>query len=112
LRRGDEVVLRTPDSTKDYIHISDLAEAILRVAEARVDGPVNLGTGTGVTVREIADRLATMLGRPDRVRASSPVVPDPLGDIVADAGRLRKLGWEPKVTLESGLRRLIDTTIA
>jgi nucleoside-diphosphate-sugar epimerase len=112
LRRGDEVVLRTPDSTKDYIHISDLAEAILRVAEARVDGPVNLGTGTGVTVREIADRLAAMLGRADRVRTSSPTVPDPLGDIVADAGRLRKLGWEPKVTLESGLRRLIDTTIA
>jgi dTDP-6-deoxy-L-talose 4-dehydrogenase (NAD+) len=109
LRRGDEVVLKTPESTKDYIHISDLAGAILRVAEAHVDGPVNLGTGNGVTVREIADRLATLLGRPDGVRALSPAAPDPLGFIVADAGQLRKLGWEPKVTLESGLRRLIDT---
>jgi dTDP-6-deoxy-L-talose 4-dehydrogenase (NAD+) len=109
LRRGDEVVLKTPESTKDYIHISDLAGAILRVAEARWDGSVNLGTGNGVTVREIADRLATSLGRPDRVRALSPAAPDPLGFIVADAGRLRKLGWEPKVTIEAGLRRLIDT---
>ena len=109
LRRGDEVVLKTPESTKDYIHISDLAGAILRVAEAHVDGPVNLGTGEGVTIREIADRLATLLGRPDRVRVSNSAAPDPLGFIVADAGRLRKLGWEPKVTLESGLRRLIDT---
>ena len=109
LRRGDEVVLKTPESTKDYIHISDLAGAILRVAEAHVDGPVNLGTGEGVTIREIAERLATLLGRPDRVRVSNSAAPDPLGFIVADAGRLRKLGWEPKVTLESGLRRLIDT---
>jgi dTDP-6-deoxy-L-talose 4-dehydrogenase (NAD+) len=109
LRRGDEVVLKTPESTKDYIHISDLAGAILRVAEAQMDGPVNLGTGSGVTVREIADRLATLLERTDRVRVASPAAPDPLGFIVADAGRLRKLGWEPKVTLESGLRRLIDT---
>jgi nucleoside-diphosphate-sugar epimerase len=110
LRRGDEVVLKTPESTKDYIHISDLAGAILRVAEAQMDGPVNLGTGSGVTVREIAERLATLLERTDRVRVASPAAPDPLGFIVADAGRLRKLGWEPKVTLESGLRRLIDTT--
>jgi len=109
LRRGDEVVLKTPESTKDYIHISDLAGAILRVAEARLDGSVNLGTGEGVTIREIAERLATLLERPDRVRVASPTAPDPLGFIVADAGRLRKLGWEPKVTLESGLRRLIDT---
>jgi dTDP-6-deoxy-L-talose 4-dehydrogenase (NAD+) len=109
LRRGDEVVLKTPESTKDYIHISDLAGAILRVAEARLDGSVNLGTGEGVTIREIADRLATLLGRPDGVRALIPAAPDPLGFIVADAGQLRKLGWEPKVTLESGLRRLIDT---
>jgi dTDP-6-deoxy-L-talose 4-dehydrogenase (NAD+) len=109
LRRGDEVVLKTPESTKDYIHISDLAGAILRVAEAQMDGPVNLGTGSGVTVREIAERLATLLERTDRVRVASPAAPDPLGFIVADAGRLRKLGWEPKVTLESGLRRLIDT---
>jgi dTDP-6-deoxy-L-talose 4-dehydrogenase (NAD+) len=110
LRRGDEVVLKTPESTKDYIHISDLAGAILRVAEAQMDGPVNLGTGSGVTVREIAERLATLLERTDRVRVASPAAPDPLGFIVANAGRLRKLGWEPKVTLESGLRRLIDTT--
>jgi nucleoside-diphosphate-sugar epimerase len=75
-----------------------------------MDGPVNLGTGSGVTVREIAERLATLLERTDRVRVASPAAPDPLGFIVADAGRLRKLGWEPKVTLESGLRRLIDTT--
>jgi nucleoside-diphosphate-sugar epimerase len=109
LRRGDEVVLRTPESTKDYIHIDDLAEAILRIAEARVDGTMNLGTGTGVTVREIAGRLATMLGRPDRVRSATPTVPDPFGSVVADATRLRKLGWQPKVTLESGLRRLLDT---
>lgn len=111
-RRGEEVVLKTPDSTKDYLHIDDLAAAILRVSEAGFDGPVNLGTGSGVTVRAIAETIATRLGCLDRIRIQEPPAADPFPRVVADAGRLRGLGWEPKVTLESGLLRLIDTRIS
>jgi len=109
LRRGEEVVLKTPDSTKDYIHIDDLAAAILRVSEMGFDGPVNLGTGAGVTIRAIAEAISDRLGRRDRIRIQEPPAADPFPRVVADAGRLRGLGWEPKVALESGLLRLIET---
>ena len=48
------LTLKTPDSTKDYIFIDDLAAAILAVLEGCLTGPINLGTGVGVTVRDIA----------------------------------------------------------
>jgi dTDP-6-deoxy-L-talose 4-dehydrogenase (NAD+) len=107
-RRGEEAVLRTPNSTKDYIHVEDLAAAIRLLATEGVRGAINLATGSGVTVREIAERLAREVGRPELVRIPDSPVEDPLGDVVADTSRLRGLGWEPKVTLESGLRRLVE----
>jgi dTDP-6-deoxy-L-talose 4-dehydrogenase (NAD+) len=108
LRQGEEVFLKTPHSTKDYIHIDDLADAILRVAEAGFHGPINLGTGDGVEVKAIADKIAEILGRPDLIRVPEAPQKDPLDFVVADAGRIRGLGWRPKVGLESGLRRLIE----
>ena len=106
LRRGEEIVLRTPDSTKDYIYIDDLAQALLTVVEQRFRGIVNLGTGEGVTVRQMAGLLGQCLGRPELVRAAPKPEPDPFPFVVADAARLKSLGWRQQVPWEEGLRRL------
>lgn len=109
-RRGEKLVLKTPHSTKDYIYIEDLAAAILLTVEKRFAGTINWGTGHGVSVRAIADTLAGMLGRPELVEELSPPAADPLGFVVADATRLRQLGWQPAHTLEQGLEKLLRVT--
>jgi nucleoside-diphosphate-sugar epimerase len=109
LARGEKIVLKTPDSTKDYIYIDDLAAAVLQVLESKFTGVVNLGTGIGVTVREIAQALAGMLGRPELIEVADPPQVDPLGYVVADASRLRQLGWHPAHTLAQGLRKMVET---
>ena len=101
------MVLKTPQSTKDYIFIVDLAEALLTVTEARFEGTINLGTGVGVSVREIAKTLSTMLGREHLVEEASEAAVDPLGYVVADASRIHGLGWKPAHTIELGLRELM-----
>lgn len=106
LRRGEKLVLKTPHSTKDYIYIDDLAAAILLTAEQRYSGTINWGTGIGTSVRQIADAIAARLGRPDLVEELSPAEKDPLGFVVADATRLKSLGWRQQFTLEQGLQRL------
>jgi dTDP-6-deoxy-L-talose 4-dehydrogenase (NAD+) len=106
LRRGEKLVLRTPHSTKDYIYIDDLAAAILVTLERQFTGIINWGTGTGVSVRQIADAVAAMLGRPELVAEAIPPESDPLAFVVADATRLRALGWQPTVSLTEGLERL------
>jgi dTDP-6-deoxy-L-talose 4-dehydrogenase (NAD+) len=107
-RRGESVTLNSPASVKDYIHVQDVVEALLRVVECGFAGPVNIGTGEGVTVGSIGQRIAELMSRPDLLRIPAQPVPDPLGFVVADATRLRSLGWRPKLTLEAGLRRLTE----
>ncbi len=107
-RAGEAVTLKTPGSVKDYIHADDVASALLAVSARGSDGTVNIGTGEGVAVGSVARQIAELVGRPDLLRMPERPVADPLDHVVADAGRLRSLGWRPQVTLVSGLRRLVD----
>ena len=97
----------TPDGTciRDYIHVDDLATAHLAALE-RIDAggqtKLNLGTGHGVSVREVIDACCRVADReiPSRVVARRPGDPPVL---VADAGRAeRELDWHPRyITIES-----------
>ena len=107
LLRGERVVLRTPGSVKDYIFIEDLASAILTLVEGDVSGAVNLATGSGVTVRRVAETLGELVGAAGMIEAADPPLPDPLPRVVANASRLRSLGWEPRVSLPDGLSQLV-----
>lgn len=108
LRTSETLDLKTPDSTKDYIFIDDLAAAILAVIEHRLSGPVNLGTGEGATVRDIAHTIGRLLGKEHLVGESATPAPDPLYHVVADAHRLRdECAWRPAHTLENGLRAML-----
>lgn len=106
LARGEAVTLKTPHSIKDYIYVDDLASAILLALEQRCAGPLNLGTGRGVTIRWMADYLASLFHRPDLVREAAEGQADPLDYMVAEVTRLRALGWREEVGLEAGLQRL------
>jgi nucleoside-diphosphate-sugar epimerase len=108
LSRNEKIVLKTPDSTKDYIYIEDLASALLTVLEKKFSGPINLGTGIGVSVREIAHSLGEMMGKPQLIEEANPPEIDPLGFVVADASRLHQLGWRPSHDLRQGLQKLLD----
>lgn len=105
-RRGERLLLKTPHSTKDYIYIDDLAAAILLTVEKQFQGTINWGTGEGISVRQIAEAVAALLGCPQLVGEVSPPESDPLDYVVADATRLRGLGWRQQCSLDQGLRRL------
>jgi nucleoside-diphosphate-sugar epimerase len=107
LGRGEKVTLKTPQSTKDYIYIDDLAAALLAVVEKKFSGAINLGTGEGTTVREIARTIAKLMGREELVGEANPPEPDPLGDVVADASKLKSLGWQQKTSLAEGIQALL-----
>ncbi len=102
----------TPDGTaiRDYIHVTDLAEAHVRALEHLRVGKgsvaLNLGTGTGVSVREVIAAAERVTGRriPRRETARRPGDP---AILVADARRAREvLGWTPRL---SGLADILAT---
>ena len=91
----------TPDGTciRDYIHVSDLADAhVLALAALEAPGfsAYNLGTETGHSVTEIIDAAEAIVGRPIPKRSAPRRAGDP-PRLVADARRAkRELGWSPK----------------
>ena len=101
----------TSDGTciRDYIHVGDLADAHVRALDYLAGGgktrAFNLGTGSGVSVREILDAIERVTGKavPHQVGPRRPGDPP---ELVADPSRARaELGWEPALSD-------IDTIIA
>ena len=98
----------TPDGTciRDYVHVTDLADAHLRVLARLEHGSCryNVGSGTGYSVREVIDAARAVTG------AAIPVREDPRrpGDpprLVATTDKARThLGWEPEHSLEDMVR--------
>ena len=102
----------TPDGTciRDYIHVTDLAEAhvraIERVMAGESIGPRNLGTGLGASIREVLAAIERVAGRRVPVRESARRPGDP-PELVADSSRFQKeRGWTPR---HSDLRTIVTT---
>lgn len=107
LSAGKTVELKTPQSVKDYIYITDVAEAMLAALEHRLPGAVNIGAGVGVNILDLAQTLARSCEvSPDLVRRAEFPAEDPFPVTISDIGRIQSLGWNPKVSLAEGLERL------
>lgn len=90
----------TEDGTavRDFVHVIDLADAHIAALE-RLDhalGPINLGSATGYSVRQIVEAVERVTGRPLPLR-HLPRRPGDPPILVADPSRARELlGWEPR----------------
>jgi UDP-glucose-4-epimerase GalE len=105
----------TPDGTciRDYIHVSDLADAHVRAIEALLEGRNvgvrNLGTGRGASSRVVLAAIARVVGKPVPLREVGRRPGDPPA-LVADASRFHaETGWTPKY---SDLDTLVGTAWA
>lgn len=105
----------TPDGTciRDYLHVSDLADAHVRALDMLNDTPgfdaFNLGTGHGHSVREVVHAVEERLGQRLNLRQAERRPGDP-PELVADARRAATvLGWTPR---HSDLATIIDTAWA
>lgn len=108
LREDRTLTLKTPASVKDYIHVRDIAQALLAVAENRFHGTINIGTGQGVAIREIARTVAEMLGK-EHLVIEAPAGRDEYPHVVADAAKLLELGWRARYDLRGGLTELVSS---
>ena len=110
----ESVELGSTHPTRDFLYVEDLARGFMRCAEADgVEGEViNLGTGTEISIAELAKTVFRLVGREsaltyskERARPEKSEVERLLAD-VSKAKRL--LDWEAEVSLEEGLQRTIE----
>ncbi|HLY58532.1 MAG TPA: UDP-glucose 4-epimerase GalE [Stellaceae bacterium] len=110
---GTDYPTRDGTCVRDYIHVTDLAEAHVAALRHLMDGgesaAVNLGTGEGHTVREVIAAVEHVTGRPVPRREVGRRAGDP-AELVADPRRARSLfGWQPS---RSDLETIVATAWA
>ena len=101
------VVYEDGRQTRDFVYVEDVARANLLVAEHEAaDFQVfNVGTGVATTVLVFIDLLGQVYGRQAQPLLRGEFRPGDFRHLVTDASKLRRLGWQPQVALEEGLRR-------
>jgi nucleoside-diphosphate-sugar epimerase len=95
---------------RDYLLTDDISAALVEILESDFEGPVNIGSGDGVSLRELVSGLATIIGRPELVEFGAiDAGPNEPPVLVADVGRLRdELDWTPSYDLAGGLERTAE----
>lgn len=111
LLRGDPPTIGQPDRRIDWIYVDDLVDGILAAACARgVEGATfDLGSGTLVSIREIAHQLRDLIGGNTALQMQTPERSVGVDGRMADLALTRKLlAWEVKTPLKEGLRQTVE----
>ena len=101
-------VYGTGKQTRSFCYVSDLIEGIYRLMLSDEHLPTNIGNPQEITILEFAEHIRRLTG------SLSPIVHEPLPQDDPkkrrpDISKARRiLGWEPRVSLEEGLRRTIE----
>ncbi|RZL03510.1 MAG: GDP-L-fucose synthase [Rubrivivax sp.] len=104
--RGDQalVVWGTGTPMREFMYADDLADACVYLMEQGYDGPlVNIGTGTDVTIRQLAETVVKVVGFKGDLSFDT-TKPDGTPRKLMDVSRLTSLGWKARTELEAGIQ--------
>ncbi|MEP7013995.1 MAG: SDR family NAD(P)-dependent oxidoreductase [Verrucomicrobiota bacterium] len=104
------VLYEDGQQTRDFSFVEDIARANLLAAETdKLDGlPVNVGSGRGVPIREIAQQVGDALKIDIAPEVNAEFRPGEMRHLTSDTSRIRAVGYKPQVDLANGIRRYID----
>ncbi|MBS0384710.1 MAG: UDP-glucose 4-epimerase, partial [Proteobacteria bacterium] len=110
---GDKLDTRDGTCVRDYVHVTDLADAHLRALEWLEAGNesqvFNLGAGVGTSVKELADAVERISGGKIARKVAPPRAGDPPSLVASIAKAERLLGWKPR---HSSIDNIIRTALA
>lgn len=100
----DEVILwGTGSPMREFLHVDDLASAVVTLLEGYDDAaPINIGVGEDVTIKELAETIARVVGYQGRL-AWDKSKPDGTPRKLLDVSRAQSLGWSAAISLEDGI---------
>jgi UDP-glucuronate decarboxylase len=109
LRNQPITVYGEGEQTRSFCYVSDLVDGLIRMMESEgFTGPVNIGNPGEFTICELARKVIAMTGSKSEIVNRPLPQDDPLQRQPDISLAREKLGWEPHVSLEEGLRLTID----
>jgi GDP-L-fucose synthase len=101
--RQEVVLWGTGTPQREFLHVDDCADALVHLmVNFAGEGPINVGTGKDVTIRELAEMIASIMRFSGRIAFDSSK-PDGTPRKLTDISRLTALGWSARIPLEQGL---------
>jgi dTDP-L-rhamnose 4-epimerase len=104
------VLYEDGEQTRDFSFVEDIARANLLAATTdKLDGlPVNVGSGKGVTIREVAEQISEALGIRIAPEVNGEFRPGEMRHLASGTDRIRAAGYTPQVDLATGVGRYLD----
>jgi GDP-L-fucose synthase len=96
---------------REFLHVDDLSDACLFLLQNyNEQGVINIGSGTDISIKELAELIA------EEIEYSGEFTfdltkPDGTPRKLMDNNKIRKFGWEPAISLKTGIRRTILETL-
>jgi nucleoside-diphosphate-sugar epimerase len=110
LLRDEPALCSHGRQVRDFMHVADVAEALVAVLASELEGAVNVASGLPVRLADVVETIAGCVGRPDLVRLGA--LPEREGEpprLVASVARLRdEVGWAPRFDLTRGIGETVE----
>lgn len=94
---------------REFLHSDDLARAVLKLLQNReAIGLMNVGSGLEISIRDLAEKIAALVGYSGAIEWDH-TRPNGTMRKVLDSQKIRSLGWNPALDLDSGLKETIES---
>ena len=98
----------TGSPMREFLYVDDLAAACIFLMKSfSAPGPINVGTGSEISIRDLAEKIANLAGYKGEIRWDSSK-PDGTPRKCLDVSRLTELGFSARTSLTEGLQRTLD----
>ena len=113
IEKGEQEKLMVGNLTaiRDFTDVKDMMNAYIIVMNKGKKGEVyNIGSGKGVKMIDVVQKIASLSIKEIIIEEDkSRFRPHDIPEMVADNGKIKSLGWEPKISLEDSLARIIES---
>jgi len=106
IKEGKVPEIKTPFNKHDFIYVEDVARAFIDLQDKKGGGIYNIGSGYSTSVRDFVNTTYRLM---DMKYDNFPIEQKEVSDRWADISKIkREVGWEPKISLEEGIRLTIE----
>ena len=109
-----KILLGNMHPVRDFVYVENTVDGIIKIAETpeSIGEAINLGSGQGISVGDLAERIMTLIGRDLEILFDATRIRPPSSDmeqLIADITKAKELlGWQPENSLDEGLERTIE----
>lgn len=109
LLRNEPALCSEGSQIRDFLHVEDVASALVSLLDSNVQGAVNIASGVPVSVRTVLQQIGERLGRTELLRFGARQSLGEVPSVLASVGRLStEVGWKPKYDLSAGIGNTIE----